>query len=93
MPPSADNPKDPHGGLTIQVAAVKQVADADQLVATLKQKGYPAYRMAALKGQDTWYRVRVGAFKTRAEAKKMLKRLQKDNHKGFLINRGKEKSP
>ncbi len=63
---------------TIQVSAVKVAADADRLVAQLNQKGYPAYRtISKVEGKGIWFRVRVGKYKSRADARAMVQRLKK----------------
>ncbi len=87
-PPPVPDPADAEGSLTIQVAALKDAKAADNQVADLIRRGYPAYRsVATIAGQGTWYRVRVGSFKDKTTAVRMLERLQKDNLKGFIVNK------
>lgn len=77
----------PRGRLTVQVASLKDARTADQIVAQLKARGFPAYRaIGKIPGKGIWYRVRVGAFNDRAEAQKMLKRLDEQHYKGILVN-------
>ena len=72
-------PVEPKGdGIAIQVAALRERAEADALVARLKSKGYAAYLVASLTGQPTGFRVRVGKFKTRTEAEKVAARLERE---------------
>ncbi len=74
--------------LTIQVAAVRDKNVADHLVARLKKRGYPAYRaMAMIAENNIWYRVRVGNYGSRSEAKNTLKKLQKENATAILVDR------
>lgn len=63
---------------TIQVAAFREKVRADILIEELKDKGYSAYLQIGMikKGED-WYRVRVGAFKNREEAKREVDNLPK----------------
>ena len=65
-------------GFAIQVAALRERAEADTIVKRLAGKGYPAYVLAPAKGAPSVYRVRVGKFKDRREADAMASRLQKE---------------
>ena len=72
--------------LTIQVASSTNVKFADKMVAQLKEKGYPAYRVSAeITGKGTWYRVRVGRFNNRSDAVQFLDNLKKENLKGIVV--------
>ncbi len=74
--------------LTIQVASLRDPKIADRMVARLKDKWYPAYRMVAkVPGKGTWYRVRIGSFEKKADAKETLERLKKDNIHAILLQR------
>ena len=74
--------------LTVQIASLKDPKKADRMVAELKKKGYPAYRsMGKIPGRGIWYRVRVGHYKSKTEAKTMLGRLDKDHVKGIVVPR------
>lgn len=54
---------------TVQLNAFRQERDANRLAKRLKDKGYDAYVASTdIKGK-TWYRVRVGQFATREEAR------------------------
>ncbi len=79
----------PEGGKhVIQVAATKDTAAADQLVAKLTQKGFPAFRIVSrVDENNVWYRVRVGAFNHPDEAAGMLAAIKKDFPGAMLINR------
>ncbi len=70
-------PPEPKGdGMAIQVAALRGRTEADAVVARLKGKGYAAYLVPSVAGQPAGFRVRVGKFKTRAEAEKIAARLE-----------------
>jgi cell division protein FtsN len=74
--------------LTIQVASFKDPKDADKMVAKLKKKGYPAYRIiGVVPEKGVWYRVRIGYYGSQTEAAAMMKKLQKGGVKPYLVNR------
>ncbi len=74
--------------ITIQVASFRKSEDADRVMKRMKRRGYPAYMsVAEVPGKGTFYRVRVGYFKNRAEAKGTRNRLRKDDLEPFLTNR------
>ena len=74
--------------LTIQVASFKDPNVADNMVAELKEKGYPAYRsLGKIPGKGIWYRVRIGYFSSKSEAGSMLKMLKKDRLNAILVKR------
>lgn len=68
----------PGPGFAIQVAALRERDEADQIVKRLAGKGYPAYVVAPVKGAPSVYRVRVGKYKDRREADTVAARLQKE---------------
>lgn len=79
--PSADQ-----GGLTIQVAALKDGAAAERIVANLKKDGYPAYLLRqVVAGQGLWFRVRVGRYRDRAQAAADMARLTRDQKHPILV--------
>ena len=72
-------PAEPKGdGVAIQVAALRGRSEAEAVVGRLKGKGYAAYLMPPLAGQPSVFRVRVGKFKTRAEAEAVATRLERE---------------
>ncbi len=66
------------GGFAIQVAALRQRAEADSVARGLTGKGYPAYVMNPDAGAPAVFRVRVGKFKDRREAESIAAKLQKE---------------
>jgi cell division septation protein DedD len=73
---------------TVQVAAVKAAKDADRLVAQLKKKGYPAYRtISKVQGKGIWFRVRVGKYNSRADARITMQKLQKTGMKPIVVEK------
>jgi cell division septation protein DedD len=74
------------GRFTIQVAAFQEIRGAEQMVGTLRSKGYPAYQIqVTVPGKGEWYRVRVGAFESREAAEATLKKLSNDQVRGMVI--------
>jgi cell division protein FtsN len=60
----------------VQINAYPDERSAQRLADRLKQKGYDAYVVTAnIKGHD-WYRVRIGHFPTRTQAKEYLEQIQ-----------------
>ena len=73
---------------TVQVAAVKAAKDADRLVVQLKKKGYPAYRtISKVQGKGIWFRVRVGKYKSRVEARRTMEKLKKSGKKPIIVEK------
>ena len=76
----------PAGPLAVQVASTKDAAYAEALVKKLTQLGYTGFsKMAEIPNKGTWYRVRVGPYRTKTEAEKMRQELTKDNFKGIVV--------
>ena len=76
-------------GWTVQVNAFPDEKSAKTWVDRLKNKGYKAYVAEANAKGKIWYRVRVGQYGTREEAKKVEEALKtKENYtKAFIANR------
>ena len=61
---------------TVQVASSQSEEKAFALVNRLKVKGYPAYvEEAEIEGKK-WYRVRVGSFRNRDDAQRLVDKLK-----------------
>jgi len=72
--PASDVPKG--RGFTIQLAAYPSSKEADALVLSLRSAGFDqAFYQVAKVNDRTWYRVRVGVYRSRAEAESAAKRL------------------
>ena len=71
---------------TLQVAALRRRATADSMAADLKKRGYRAYVTPGDK-RKTFYRVRVGRYRTRREAMEDLLRLKNENYQNAMITR------
>ena len=76
----------PSGPLAIQVASTKDAASAEELVKKLTQLGYAGFSTRAeIPDKGTWYRVRVGPYRTKAEAEQMRQELIKDKFEGIIV--------
>jgi cell division protein FtsN len=76
----------PSGALAVQVASTKDAASAEALVKKLMQLGYAGFSTKAeIPDKGTWYRVRVGPYRTKTEAEQMLQELTKDTFKGIIV--------
>ncbi len=85
-PVSPPQPEHAQGRFTIQVAAVRETANAKRLVDDLRKNGYPAYQVRVLvPGKGTWRRVRVGAYASRDAAEQMLKKLKANMINGIVV--------
>ncbi len=85
--PAAMTHKKPSGAVyTVQAAALKKMEDADRLVAKLKKKGFPAYRaIGKVPEKGIWFRVRVGKYQSRSEAKNRQQKLRKLGLKPIIV--------
>ncbi len=73
---------------TIQAASVKNARDADRLVAELKKTGFHAYRaIGKVPGKGIWYRVRVGEYRNKADARNTMQKLKRAGIKPILIEK------
>jgi len=74
------------GPLAVQVASTKDAASAEELVKKLTQLGYAGFStMVEIPNRGTWYRVKVGPYRTKTEAEKMRQELTKDKFKGIVV--------
>jgi cell division septation protein DedD len=72
--------------VSLQVVASSSRKDAENLVTTLKARGYPAFLATPqdTHASDNLFRVEVGPFSTREEAETARKHLNDDGFKPFL---------
>jgi cell division septation protein DedD len=68
----------PGPGFAVQIAALRERAEAESIVQRLTGRGYSAYVLTPQSGGANVYRVRVGKFKTRREAETIAGRLEKE---------------
>jgi DedD protein len=66
------------GNYAVQVAASKDRKAAEDLKDRLVRNGYPGYLIKEnIPGKGVWYRVRLGPFDEKADARKMMRRIKK----------------
>jgi cell division septation protein DedD len=71
----------PDGDFTLQISAFQSRAEADRFSARLRDRGYAPYIVAAeVPRKGTWYRVRMGRFKTREAAARYLADFQRETN-------------
>jgi DedD protein len=66
------------GSWTVQVAALSKRDEAEAVAKRLQSKGYLAFLVGPSGGGSTMYRVRVGNYKDRAEAERVMRRLAQE---------------
>lgn len=72
-------------GFYVQVLATSSERNAEKLVRELSAKGYPAYKVSVSQKAGTLWRVRVGNYATRDEARGVQGTFVLDGHTGQLI--------
>lgn len=72
-------------GFYVQVLATSSERNAEKLVRELSAKGYPAYKVSVSQKAGTLWRVRVGNYATRDEARGVQGTLVLDGHTSQLI--------
>jgi cell division septation protein DedD len=79
-PPAASSAPAPaeDGGFTVQVTALKNRPEADEVAKRLQARGYQAYVVGPGAGGQVIYKVRVGMNMQRPEADKVMRRLQSE---------------
>ncbi|MDE0032621.1 MAG: SPOR domain-containing protein [Deltaproteobacteria bacterium] len=87
-PPRAEEPP-ARTPWSVQVAASRNRATADEMAASLTKQGYRAYVTSGRLNETTFYRVRVGRFGTRQEAMAELQRLKAAKYKNAMITRNR----
>jgi len=68
----------PSDGWVVQLAALNDRGEAEEIARRLVSKGYGAFVVAPASGNPTVYRVRVGTFKTKSEADMVGAKLKKE---------------
>lgn len=86
--PSVDGTTTDGKEMTIQVASLKALDEADALVKKLSDKGYPAYKtIAVVPDKGIWFRIRVGRFSSKETLDDMIGRLKKDGYRPMAVKR------
>lgn len=83
--PEASALPPPAGPFTIQIAALKELQAATDLVNTLRDRGYQAYHDRSTGDSQGYYRVRVGVFEEYSIATLVQTSLEKDSFSGRIV--------
>ena len=67
----------PTEGYSIQLLTTSQELKANQLQKLMNAEGYPSYIMTIAKGNETLYRVRIGAYQEKDEAANIQTRMKR----------------
>jgi cell division septation protein DedD len=83
------------GGYQLQASSFRSEAEATAFATALRQRGHRAYtEPAQVLGRGTWYRVRIGPFKTQREAASYRADFEKREHLApFIVEPPKDKPP
>jgi cell division septation protein DedD len=88
---TADAPQGYDGELTLQVISYDRPEPARAFAAGLRDKGHEAFVQAAeVEERGTFYRVRIGPFKTREAADKYRRKFEQEEHMNTFVVRRKE---
>jgi DedD protein len=88
---TADAPHGYDGELTLQVISYDRPEPARAFAAGLRDKGHEAFVTAAeVEERGTFYRVRIGPFKTREQADKYRHKFEQEEHMNTFVVRRKE---
>jgi cell division septation protein DedD len=91
--PPASAPVNPAGGFAVQVSSHRDVAAAQAECRRLLTAGYPAHPSKSATSTGTWYRVYVGPFSTREEARRYQEKLKGNSgNDGIIVDFQKGKS-
>ena len=87
-PPKETPPPAPSGdGYTVQVAATREAAKAEQAVEKVKALGFDAYSAKAEHKGRSLYRIRVGQNLSLAQAQTLRQELKSKGHKDLFITK------
>ena len=75
-PPPTMPRTNPRGSYTVEASPTRSRSEAEQLLGTLRRRGYDATLVEVERDGDTWYRLRVGRYATSAEATDAMRRLR-----------------
>ncbi len=76
-PPSTVAPRtSTRGTFTVEASPTRSRTEAEQLLGTLRRRGYDATLVQVERDGDTWYRLRVGRYATADQATDAMRRLR-----------------
>jgi cell division septation protein DedD len=63
---------------TVEASPTRSRAEAEQVLANLKRRGYDAVLVQVQRDGDTWYRLRVGRYASAEQASEVMKKLREN---------------
>ncbi len=79
-------PAAPAETFSVQVGAYPTLDEANEKIQYWKDSGYPAYMMIAdIPDKGRWYRVRIGSFTDKDEAKQYLSKMKEDEEVDAIL--------
>jgi cell division septation protein DedD len=64
------------GAYTVEASPTRSRSEAEQVLSSLRRRGYEATLVEVERDGDTWYRLRVGRYLTAAQATEAMRRLR-----------------
>jgi len=83
---AAPPPRRPGENFSIQVAAADSLAEAEKMAASLKARGLDAYYYQVELDGRKYFRVRIGRYETREQAKAAMAELEAKGFKNMFIS-------
>lgn len=84
--PAVAAPSSPSRPYNIQIEAVMDKSGADEMVSRLKALGYNAQEMTTSLNGQTWYRVRVGPYRSSSEAAAAQEKLREQYKQAYTTS-------
>ncbi|MFH1137884.1 MAG: SPOR domain-containing protein [Pseudomonadota bacterium] len=78
--------RNPGENFTVQVAAARTLEEADRMIGRLNKQGFDAYYYQYVSNNKKYYRIRVGRYKTRADAQVALDRLTEKGYGNMFLS-------
>lgn len=66
----------PRGGFTVEANPTRSRGEAEELLASLRKRGYDATLVEVRRDGDIWYRLRVGRYATAEQATEVMRKLR-----------------
>lgn len=89
-PPGPAEAEGTANSFSVQVGAYSESADAEKIRDEFRQKGYNAYIVRSAEGdQKTIYRVRIGDFPSKADARRMVLELKRREDANAYVTEGR----
>jgi septal ring-binding cell division protein DamX len=76
VPPTTVPRTSARGSFTVEASPTRSRSEAEQLLSTLRRRGYDATLVQVERDGDTWYRLRVGRYATSEQATDAMRRLR-----------------